>query len=193
MAEAETGKQGEVAVTDTKALEARLREHYEALCGPDYLQAADTIAALRQKAAERDRLFARLDTTGTGDAEPADIKTALKNIDAMEGAICGLRQRLERGGRAMSDWQAKCQVLEMQLTAARATIASLQGELERKTAALTKIEKWFGEFPPTGEFWPKTDGTISDRPMSYGACFGSNGERDYMRSVARAPLGGSDA
>ncbi|RWN55873.1 MAG: hypothetical protein EOR99_35060 [Mesorhizobium sp.] len=55
-------------------------------------------------------------------------------------------------------------------------------------AALTKIEKWVGEFPATGKFWENADGTMSDRPRSYGAQFGSNGERDFMRSVARDAL-----
>lgn len=62
------------------------------------------------------------------------------------------------------------------------------GELERLRAALTKIEKWFGEFPATGKFWDeqKTD------EMSYSACYGSNGERDYMRGVARDALARND-
>jgi hypothetical protein len=54
--------------------------------------------------------------------------------------------------------------------------------------ALEKIERWFGEFPETGMFWPNADGTESDRPMSYGAAWGSNGERDFMRAVARDAL-----
>jgi hypothetical protein len=44
------------------------------------------------------------------------------------------------------------------------------------------------EFPETGLFWSNDDGSESDRPMSYGAAWGSNGERDYMRSVARQTL-----
>lgn len=44
--------------------------------------------------------------------------------------------------------------------------------------ALERVAKWFGEFPDTGRTWD--DG----EPMSYSACFGSNGERDYMRQVA---------
>lgn len=51
--------------------------------------------------------------------------------------------------------------------------------------ALEKIEKWFGEFPETGRFWH--DG-VRQQPMSYGAAFGSNGERDFMREIARAAL-----
>jgi hypothetical protein len=38
--------------------------------------------------------------------------------------------------------------------------------------------------PATGLFWPNQDGSISDRPMSYGAAYGSNGERDYFRKLA---------
>ncbi len=45
--------------------------------------------------------------------------------------------------------------------------------------ALERIERWFNEFPPSGRKWQ--DGS----PMSYGAAFGSNGERDFMRKVAR--------
>jgi hypothetical protein len=68
--------------------------------------------------------------------------------------------------------------------AAEAASAARAGELE---AALQWIERWFGEFPETGEFWPGTE-----RPMSYAACYGSNGERDYMRSIARAALRQTD-
>lgn len=57
------------------------------------------------------------------------------------------------------------------------------GQNEKLIAALRKIEKWFGEFPETGKTWPE-----SGNPMSYGACYGSNGERDFMRSVARDAL-----
>lgn len=65
--------------------------------------------------------------------------------------------------------------LERRLALAQTRIA----ELEK---ALSRIAKWFGEFPVTGDSW--ADGT----PVSYGAAFGSNGERDYMRSIASAAL-----
>jgi len=68
----------------------------------------------------------------------------------------------------------------------RATAA--EARADRLAKALERIERWFGEFPETGKFWPNTDGSESDRPMSYGACWGSNGERDSMRSIARAAL-----
>lgn len=52
----------------------------------------------------------------------------------------------------------------------------------RLEEALRRIEKWKGEFPDTGRTWD--DGT----PMSYSAVYGSNGERDYMRAIARRAL-----
>jgi len=55
---------------------------------------------------------------------------------------------------------------------------------EKAEAALRRIERWFGEFPPSGRHYD--DGT----EMSYGAAFGSNGERDFMRKVARDALDG---
>lgn len=48
--------------------------------------------------------------------------------------------------------------------------------------ALERIAKWHGEFPDTGK--TGEDGS----PISYGAWWGSNGERDYMRNVAHAAL-----
>lgn len=65
-------------------------------------------------------------------------------------------------------------------------LAELTVENERHRDALARIEKWFGEFPPTGRTWP--DGA----PLSYGAAFGSNGERDYMRQVAAEALTGPE-
>lgn len=61
-------------------------------------------------------------------------------------------------------------------------IEALQRQLAAKDAALGKIERWQGEFPNTGRTWD--DGST----MSYAACYGSNGERDYMRKVAREGL-----
>ena len=60
--------------------------------------------------------------------------------------------------------------------------------------ALDKISRWTGEFPDTGR--KHEDGST----MSYAFCFGSNGERDFMRQVAargydtlRAALSAEDA
>jgi len=73
------------------------------------------------------------------------------------------------------------------LDEAAAIVAAIQkmgAENERLRTALERIERWFGEFPDTGERWQ--DGS----PMSYSAAYGSNGERDFMRGVARAALAG---
>lgn len=57
-------------------------------------------------------------------------------------------------------------------------------KLDIAEKALEKIKTWFGEFPSTGKFWDNDP----SRPMTYSACFGSNGERDYMRAVANEAL-----
>jgi hypothetical protein len=63
-----------------------------------------------------------------------------------------------------------------------AELSRLQAACGEKDRALGRIWKWFDEFPVTGRTWD--DGS----PMSYGACYGSNGERDYMRQIAHAAL-----
>jgi hypothetical protein len=62
---------------------------------------------------------------------------------------------------------------------------SLVNDCDRYHDALEKIERWHGEFPVTGRFWDDD----KTQPMNYSACWGSNGERDYMRAVARKALG----
>lgn len=56
--------------------------------------------------------------------------------------------------------------------------ATLKEKLAIAEAALKRIAKWHGEFPRSG----RTCETGVE--MSYGAAFGSNGERDYMRQLA---------
>ncbi len=58
---------------------------------------------------------------------------------------------------------------------------ALAARNRRLVEALLAIERW-GPFPPSGRKWE--DG----KPMSYGTAFGSNGERDYMREIARVAL-----
>ena len=64
-------------------------------------------------------------------------------------------------------------------------LADLAEENERMRTALERIERWHVEFPATGRYWDEPN---NDKPMSYSACFGSNGEREYMRQVARDAL-----
>lgn len=56
----------------------------------------------------------------------------------------------------------------------------MQEERNKARAALERIAAW--EMPVTGRTWD--DGT----PMSYAACYGSNGERDHIKAMARAAL-----
>lgn len=63
-----------------------------------------------------------------------------------------------------------------------AELAEARKDVERKTVALKKIAKWHDEFPPSCRFYE--DGT----QMSFGAAFGSNGQRDYMRGVAQLAI-----
>jgi len=62
---------------------------------------------------------------------------------------------------------------------ALSTPVAVQGDVRE---ALEKIDNW--EMPETGQFWDKE----CTQPMSYAACYGSNGERDHIISVARAAL-----
>ena len=86
--------------------------------------------------------------------------------------------------------EARIAELEQQLAESRdfaiSEAAKIRAAYEHQQAvlvdALSKIEKWFGEFPPTGKIWP--DG----EPVSYATEYGSNGERDFMRGVAREAL-----
>jgi len=58
----------------------------------------------------------------------------------------------------------------------------------RMANALRRIAKWFGEFPETGEFYDND----KTRPVSFAANYGSNGERDFMRELARKALEGEE-
>jgi len=60
---------------------------------------------------------------------------------------------------------------------------ALAARVQKMRKALERISRWNGEFPPTGIFRKGADET-----MSYGAAYGSNGERDYMRYVAGQAL-----
>ena len=60
-------------------------------------------------------------------------------------------------------------------------VRALASQRDRMKDALIIVYEW--KLPDTGRFW-----TASEEPMSYAACFGSNGERDYMREVAEKAL-----
>ena len=58
----------------------------------------------------------------------------------------------------------------------------LKDKIEKMEAALKIVRDW--KLPTTGKFW---DDDMM-QPMSYGACYGSNGERDYMKNIANHGL-----
>ena len=59
-------------------------------------------------------------------------------------------------------------------------LENLIREHQTMKAALQRIERWFGEFPDV----PGQDGKL----VPYGIALGSNGERDFMREIARESL-----
>ena len=59
-------------------------------------------------------------------------------------------------------------------------VRDMRGEIARMRAALERVARWHGEFPETGKFWDDE----KTRQISYGAEYGSNGERDFMRQLA---------
>jgi len=66
----------------------------------------------------------------------------------------------------------------------KANILEMLRHNEIMVTALARIMRWHGEFPETGEFFDEE----KTRKMSYSACFGSNGERDYMRAIAKTAV-----
>jgi hypothetical protein len=61
-------------------------------------------------------------------------------------------------------------------------VEALQQEIKRLRKALEFVLAW--QFPATGKFWDDE----KTRPMTYGAAYGSNGERDYMKQYIREAL-----
>lgn len=61
-------------------------------------------------------------------------------------------------------------------------LQAAEAKADRYEKALRFIQAW--QFPPTGQFWD--DDKL--KPMSYAACYGSNGEQDFMRNVATEAL-----
>ena len=77
-------------------------------------------------------------------------------------------------------YDATLRTAERRAEKAERDLAAAQKDAERYRNALERISKWFGEFPPATSH----DGT----PCSYGSAFGSNGERDFMRKIAKVAL-----
>lgn len=111
-------------------------------------------------------------------------KSGQKIIEGLKDAIAGKFDRVTIDGQVWVKNDAS-------------HLAKLQGvndlqhkEIEALRAALEKIERWFDEFPETGKMWPAKQG---GGKVSYGSAYGSNGERDFMRGVARDALAQTSA
>lgn len=96
-----------------------------------------------------------------------------------EGCLAGCRD-----GKVLWTSANVLRNVKFWMDADRREIDRLRADTKGLVDALEKIERWHGEFPDTGKFWDDETG----RPMSYAACFGSNGERDFMREIAREAL-----
>lgn len=115
--------------------------------------------------------------------------TATQRADALEEECEDYRNNIQIAANQIDHWrnraksenEEKLKELE-RISALSRQLTSVQAENRKMRTALERIERWHGEFPPTGKTW--NDGS----PLSYSAAFGSNGESDYMREVARAAL-----
>ena len=112
---------------------------------------------------------------------------------AMSSEIFGLKDRLTVTEASLAEATARAntaeELLDKLTKQANEVFRIAVGWEKRATkaeVALRRIEKWFGEFPETGEFWDQE----KQRPKSYATCYGSNGERDFMRGIAREALKG---
>ncbi len=110
--------------------------------------------------------------------------------ETLQASHDALVRNLEMAAKERDAMAAKLKELEGQAERYKVLLSNsdhTQPMNSRMLAALRRIERWFGEFPPTGQQWD--DGS----PKSYFACYGSNGERDYMRSVARDAIAAAEA
>lgn len=105
----------------------------------------------------------------------AAIRQAASALSSLQEQVEALTHEVGSAGSLRLRMEAHRQTAQAVL----AEVTRLRQRVAEYDAALAKIEKWHGEFPPSDRHWP--DGT----EMSYGAAFGSNGERDFMREIAR--------
>jgi hypothetical protein len=115
-----------------------------------------------------------------------------------DGECCpeywSVRERLAAAEAALAEAQdgeldaikdlARCNAayreLQQQVTQQAATISTLEATNRDLIAALKQIYAW--QMPSSGLF--NADGT----PMDYAWAFGSNGERDFIRGLARTAI-----
>lgn len=128
------------------------------------------------------------------EGEPIDsYKARVKsNLDAVRVKLCDLRhnsdiRRLKGIGQKDIERMVSYHTFYLELVEhLRVTeTQAASDEIQKLRGALGRIERWQGEFPETGRYWDEPN---TNDPMSYGTCFGSDGERDYMRQIARQAL-----
>lgn len=127
--------------------------------------------------AENERLKALSVTNIMVDVVPGDgsgFEVYAKSVNEVVNLLSELGEKAE-----------DLESIRAQLTATRTALAAAEADNERLSKALCRVARWHGEFPDTGRYW---DEPKNAEPMSYSACFGSNGERDYMRQVASEAL-----
>lgn len=110
--------------------------------------------------------------------DAAKIEAKDHQLRAAKTIIAGLEEQALHQSREF----ALLKTASADVAGEREANALLTSEVEALRAALEKIEAWHTALPPTGKF--HSDGS----EMSFGWCFGSNGEREIMREIARAAL-----
>lgn len=170
-------------MTQPKSLVERLRAIRSAMCA----EAASRIEELeRERDHERASVKALRLSNDAAHAECLRLRILLENVkvclrvdmDAPNRDAEHLRGVARAMLRELDDADADTRAETAESKASR-----LEEENGRLREALEIIETWKA-FPATGKSWHDDPA----RPMSYGFCYGSNGERDFMRDVARSAL-----
>lgn len=100
-----------------------------------------------------------------------------------------LQEQIEQEGNDRAEgWvnKMKAQIAKTEYELGAEKYAALwqaaEAKAERYEKALKAIRDW--QLPPTGQFYDNDKA----RPVSFSACYGSNGERDFMRNIANEAL-----
>lgn len=112
--------------------------------------------------------------------------TALPWVESRNHSGPTVRIEYNGEGYVNDDWVIVSEMHGPDADANAAFICKVVNNHEKLVSALREIVEW--KMPETGKFWVDGDGIPTERPMSYSACYGSNGERDYIRNLARTVL-----
>jgi hypothetical protein len=131
--------------------------------------------ALNQEWAKR-----RLWTDGRGNYSPVETLTCNQRTPEWKPIDEAQCRECKKSGPAVDEFTSPHTGLCTECSAKRLGVNEFPGWQEMR-AALEQIARWDG-FPRSGMFWE------SGHEMSYGAAYGSNGEREFMRNVAHTAL-----